>query len=350
MAEILAVALFNDPTRQGGVESFNRVLKSFYPQNLRFIIFNLKKETESLYRVNDIIKVGSLNFIFRIINKILKNKLRNFLLIKKVREIKPDFLIFSSPYEINVLHKIEAKKIFVQHTSLEEYKKSYLYNKENEKLLREIPDYFIFLSPYDKEIFCKGLNLNKEKVRIIRHSSETELLRTEKQKNKKLIMVARIDNISKRFDLAINTMKKLPDYTLDIYGDGPDIENCKKIIKERELNNVFLKGSTNKVQEKLDKAGIFVMTSDYEGYPISTIEAMRRGLPIVLRNTFNSAQDIVIDNGILLEKQWDEDKFIEAVKKVYDNYEYYSENSKKLGERHSPEVIKKEWDRLFKGE
>ena len=89
------------------------------------------------------------------------------------------------------------------------------------------------------------------------------------------------------------------------------------------------------------------MTSDSEGYPISTIEAMRRGLPIVLRNTFDSASDIVIDNGVLLEKDWNEDKFVEAVRKIYDNYEYYSENSKKLGERHSSEVIKKEWDKLL---
>ena len=89
------------------------------------------------------------------------------------------------------------------------------------------------------------------------------------------------------------------------------------------------------------------MTSDYEGYPITDIEAMRRGLPIVLRNTFDSAPDIVQDNGILLDKEWDEDKFVEAVKKVYDNYEYYSKNSLKMGKRHDFEVIKKEWDKLF---
>ena len=47
------------------------------------------------------------------------------------------------------------------------------------------------------------------------------------------------------------------------------------------------------------------MTSDFEGYPITLIEAMRRGFPIVLRNTFDSAQDIVINNGVLLEKEWD---------------------------------------------
>ena len=164
-------------------------------------------------------------------------------------------------------------------------------------------------------------------------------------------MITRIDNTSKRFDLAIKAMKKLSEFTLNIYGDfhtEKDKIYLQNLLEEEKISNVFFRGSTTKVQEKLDESGIFIMTSDGEGYPISTIEAMRRGLPIILRNTFDSAQDIVIDNGVLLEKEWNEDRFVEAVRKVYDNYEYYSENSKKLGERHSPEVIKKEWDKLFK--
>ena len=77
---------------------------------------------------------------------------------------------------------------------------------------------------------------------------------------------------------------------------------------------------------------------------------MRRGLPIIIRDTFGSANDIVVNNtnGILLDKEWNEDKFVEAVKKIYDNYEYYSENSKKLGKRYDFEIIKREWDTLFK--
>ena len=165
-------------------------------------------------------------------------------------------------------------------------------------------------------------------------------------------MIARIENFHKRFYLAIKAMKKLPDFTLDIYGEeAREGEKAKseKIMEENNISNVFFRGSTTKVQEKLDESGIFIMTSDFEGYGITNIEAMRRGLPIVLRNTFEAAEDIVIDNGVLLDKEWNEDKFIEAVRKVYDNYEYYSENSKKLGERHSPEAIKKEWDKLLRG-
>ena len=345
--KILSVTLFNNPTEQGGIESFVRILKKIYPQNISFITFNLKKDIKELYKVENLIKIGSTNIFFRISNRLSNNKLREILLLKKVKRLNPDIMIFSYPYEVNILSKIKAKKILVQHTRWSEYMRVFLHNKKNKKILEKVLDIFVVLSPYDKNVFCKGLNLDEIKVKVIRHSSQIQLLGHKKEKNRKLIMIARIDNHSKRFDLAIKAMKQLPEYTLDIYGDGPDTENCKTIIKNGKISNVFLKGSTNKVQEKLDESGIFIMTSDYEGYPIASIEAMRRGLPIVLRNTFEAAQDIVIDNGILLEKEWDEDKFVEAVRKVYANYEYYSENSKKLGKRHSLEVIKEEWDKIL---
>ena len=348
--KILLVSLFNNPKGQGGIESFNRTLKKIFYKNLAIIVYNVKKY-KKLYNVSDVIEIGSTSILFRALNKVLNNKLRESLLFKKVKRLKPDIMIFSYPYEVKILSKIKAKKILVQHTGWLKYLEIYCNNNDNKikKILEEKLDYFIALSPYDKKVFCKGLNLDEKRIKVIRHSSQIELLKYKKEKNKKLIMIARIDNHSKRFDLAIRVMKKLSEFTLEIYGDGPDIEKCENIIKNESIKNVFLRGSTNKVQEKLDESGIFIMTSDFEGYPISTIEAMRRGLPLIVRNTYEAAQDIVIDNGVLLEKEWDEDKFIEAVREVYDNYEYYSENSKKLGERHSPEVIKKEWDKLLEG-
>lgn len=228
--------------------------------------------------------------------------------------------------------------------------KSKAYYKSNEEIIKESKkdlDYFIFLSKYDKERFLEELNFPVEKAKVIRHSCEIELLKEKKEKNKELIMIARLDNKHKRFDLVIKAMKKLTEFNLRIYGDGPDKNLLKNLIKEYQLKNVFLCGGTNKVKEKLDETGIFVMTSDHEGYPISTIEAMRRGLPIILRNTFEAAQDIVIGNGILLEKEWNEDDFVETVRKVYNNYEFYSNNSIELGKRHNSEMIKEEWNKIF---
>ena len=349
MKKILALT-FADPRTQGGIEGFNRMLKKFYPKELTIITYpnNLKK----IYNVPDVIEVGSRNFIFRVANKLLKNRLRKNLLKRTIKESKADTIILAHPNDLEILKDIKMKKVLVQHMSYEFFIKDFCHNNEEEKnLIKEEVDYLVTLSEYDSEIFQRELKIKKNKVVTIRHSSMVELLETKKEKSKNLIMIGRIDNKHKRFDLAIRAMKKLPDYTLNIYGgicNQEDMDYLQEIIKNENIKNVYFKGITNNVQEKLDGSGIFIMTSDFEGYPIALIEAMRRGLPIVLRDTFDSAQDIVKNSGVLLKKDWNEDKFIEAVRTIYGNYEYYSENSRKLGMRHNPEIIKKEWDELLK--
>lgn len=344
---ILSMLIFSDPQTQGGIQTFGRTLKRFYPEDL--VSLTVANPFKKIYEVKDIITVGSNNFIFRLFNKILRNKLREYLIKREANKNKWDTIIFSFPYELEILKDIKAKKIMVQHFNFDKFRDDI----PKMKKLKEDLDYYVVLSPYDKEKFQKGFDIPEEKVKVIRHTCNMEILKEKKQKNKTLVMIARIDNHQKRFDLAIKAMKKLPDFTLNIYGDiyiQKDMDFLKNVIKKENITNIFFKGSTNKVQEKLDESGIFIMTSDYEGYPISLIEAMRRGLPIILRDTFDSAQDIVVENqnGVLLEKEWDEDKFVEAVKRIYNNYGDYSENSKKLGERYNSEIIKKEWNLILK--
>lgn len=337
------------PGSQGGIQTFGRVLKKFFKEKLIFLQKEENKKFPKIFSVDDIYIMPKENFFFKTLNKLLKNKLREKRYNRKINKFLPDVIIFGFPKEINYVKNKEIKKILVQHINFEIFIQEFCNNnlKLVEKLKKEL-DMFIFLSEYDKERFIKELNFPIKKTRAIRHSCEVEILVGDKKRNNNLIMVCRLQNVHKRIDLAIKAMKRLSDFTLNIYGDGEDREYLENLIKENNLNNVILHGGTNKVKEKLDEAGIFVMTSDHEGYPISTIEAMRRGLPIILRNTFEAAQDIVMDNGILLEKEWKEKKFIEAVRKVYNNYEYYSENSIKLGKRHDLEVIKSYWEDLLK--
>lgn len=343
--KILFITIENHPGTLGGIQTFGRNLKAIYGENLIFI--TNKFDREKIYDVKDVIEVFSSNKILRAINKICKNIFRKFLIIKNIKKINPDICILSSEKELEFIKNIKAKVIFVQHSSPERYL------KVNQDFLKKIsirnPDYFVCSSLKDVDEFKSNLRNDNIEFKVIRFPNYINLLKEKKEKKKVLIVIARLSNGSKRLDLAIKAMKKLPDFTLNIYGDGEDREFYKKIIKEEKIINVVLKGATNKVKEKLDESGIYIMTSDFENYGICNIEAMRRGLPIIIRNTFNAATDIVVSNtnGILLEKEWNEDKFVEAVRKIYDNYEYYSENSKKLGERYSLEVIKKEWDKLL---
>ena len=41
---------------------------------------------------------------------------------------------------------------------------------------------------------------------------------------------------------------------------------------------------------------------------------------------------------------------IRGLRKIYDNYEYYSENSKKLSKRYDLKIIKKRMGKIIKGD
>lgn len=348
---ILFIAGESHPELLGGIETFGRNLKKYFGKDLKFIA-NIPKR-KRFYKVEDIIEIKELNIIEKVLNKILKNKLKKRTLEKIIERLKPDYLILNRPNEVNLVKNIKVPKILVQHINYDIYltAKNYFNNnlKYSEKILQEI-DCFVFLSEFDKEKFIKELNFPKEKAITIRHSCKVAGIKEIKNRNKKLLMIARLDNKQKRFDLAILAMKKLKGFTLDIYGSGKDENYILELIKNNNLANVKLHRGITNVEEILDKYGIFIMTSDYEGYGITNIEAMRRGLPIILRDTFEAAKDVVVanQNGILLDKEWNEEKFIKSIYKIYNNYEYYSKNAILLGKRYDEKIIEKEWKALLK--
>ncbi len=341
--KILLMGLNRHPGLLGGGQTFVRNIKKMFPKESYFISFMV--EERKYFEINDNIEVNKESFKFKILRKFLGIKV---ILKHILNNLEYDICILNSPKELRYMRK-DSKKILVQHMNYDIYINSHFKNNKKliEKAKKEL-DYFVFLSEYDKERFIKEISFPREKSIAIRHTCELEILNKAKEKNKNLIMICRLDNKQKRIDLAIKAMKKLEDFNLNIYGNGMDKDFLEKVIEESKLTNVFLYEGTKQVKEKLDENSIFIMTSDTEGYGITNIEAMRRGLPIILRNTFDAAPDIVENNGILLDKEWDEDKFVRAVNKIYANYEYYSKNSIKMGKRHDFEVIKKEWSKLFK--
>lgn len=89
-----------------------------------------------------------------------------------------------------------------------------------------------------------------------------------KQKNHKYLLEA--------FKLLDN--KK---FQLDIYGEGPLRSELEKYINENNLN-VILKGEVKNIQNIINQYDLFVMSSTYEGFSLSVLEAMAMKMPLLL--------------------------------------------------------------------
>lgn len=74
--------------------------------------------------------------------------------------------------------------------------------------------------------------------------------------------------------------KKQKSITFRIVGDGPLMPVLKQKARELKSEIIFV-GSSNEVDKHLQKANCFILFSKDEGLPISIIEGMRSGLPII---------------------------------------------------------------------
>ena len=104
----------------------------------------------------------------------------------------------------------------------------------------------------------------------------------------KIINVGRL-NTQKNQAILIKAFSSLalkyPDWSLEIYGEGPERDKLKALIKKLSLEDkVFLQGITASIQEKLSQASIFAFPSLFEGFPNALGEAIASGLSVIASN------------------------------------------------------------------
>ena len=113
-----------------------------------------------------------------------------------------------------------------------------------------------------------------------------------------------------------------------LIGGGPLFQECQNFIKENKLENkIFLLGEKNpeETRELLTGFDVFTLTSKFEGLPITIIEAMFAGLPIIATNVGGIVELVIDDkNGFLVNP----DSLEELVQKMI----YFIENPEKRKE------------------
>jgi len=114
-----------------------------------------------------------------------------------------------------------------------------------------------------------------------------------------LIFVGRLAEV-KRVDVFLEVVARvtdvMPEVRAVVVGDGPMRRSLESLAARLGLEGrVSFVGSRVLVEEELQRARIFVLTSDSEGLPLSVVEAMMCGLPVVVSDV-GDVRDIVEDN------------------------------------------------------
>lgn len=124
-----------------------------------------------------------------------------------------------------------------------------------------------------------------------------EGIQVESPREKTVLAMGRLSR-EKGFDLLIRAFGILahdfPDWHLDILGEGNMRGELEQMVDQARLvNRVRLVGWVDQPAKRLTQAGFFVLSSRYEGFPVSLLEAMACGLPVVSFDCESGPREIV---------------------------------------------------------
>ena len=256
------------------------------------------------------------------IDTVYLNKHRgiDFSIVRKLKreidEFKPDVIqthLYVVAYVL-LAAPLKTKKFHTIHTIAE--KEAFgcrrIMNRIAFKFGNFIP---VAISPYCAKTIEKLYGIQAESIPCIMNGVDTSeyIVSPIRHDDTVFISVGRLQppkNHALLIKAFAKVVKKEANIKLIIVGEGELRSKLEKLIVQYGIENcVSMPGQCSNIQERLNKADVFVQSSDYEGLPISCLEAMACGLPIVstkvggvvdiIRNNQNGfLVDIGDDDGI----------------------------------------------------
>jgi len=187
--------------------------------------------------------------------------------------------------------------------------------------------------------------VSRDKTVVINNPVDVDVVRMRsrggrpilEQRRGNLLAIGKL-KYQKGFDLLIEAMLhvKKKEVHLTILGEGPEMENLKKLKSDLGLSNqITLKGFVQNPYPYMAQADLVVLPSRFEGFPNVLLEAMACGKPIVAFGCPGDLNEIIkegingfkIDPGDIkafaegienaLQKKWNSGAIVDYVRKKF---------------------------------
>lgn len=144
--------------------------------------------------------------------------------------------------------------------------------------------------------------------------------------------------------------KKHPDTKLLLLGDGNQHQKLIALTREVGLADaVTFTGNVANTEDYYAVSDLYVQCSHREAMPLSVLEAMATGLPIISTDV-GGLRDVVQDNGILVPDN-DEDALYKAIERIYEQSEEEIKTmcaaSNRIVQKYSSKEMAREYEKIY---
>ena len=272
------IAIYSNSLSNGGVER-NTALLINYLSTIK--IFELYLFTDLIaekeYKISDNIKRVIISYKLKNLKKnLLKYKIKIFIyqsyqisLIKMIKKIKNLNIILYN-------HSCFLLWIYSQHKTI--FKE--IYNEYR------ISKYVISIVPFENYYLFKKWGINSIFMNNFLTYDYNKVIQSDLSANK-ILIVGRGDDIYKRFDLGINSMKfiinEISDAEMIIISNSNNLINLKGLVKELHLDNqIKFVGYTSTPEVYFKDASLNFFPAIAEACPMVLSETKIYGIPNIL--------------------------------------------------------------------
>lgn len=143
-------------------------------------------------------------------------------------------------------------------------------------------------NPVDEAVFMAASNYNPQSHKII------SVGRLTFQKNFQVAV-----------QIAAKVFRQFPDWEWDIYGKGEDYNELISLSNMEGISNqLHFMGQVDNLYERYSNYSMMVMTSRYEGFPMTLLEGSGNALPLISFDIPTGPREIIEDgiNGFLINE------------------------------------------------